>query len=44
VSILLRDRRPIAAGDRLRVALDPEGVHLFDAGSGLRLPLAAATA
>lgn len=37
VSLVLRDRRAIASGDRLRVALEHDSVHLFDPDSGARL-------
>ena len=44
LSIVLRDRRPIAPGDRLRLTLEAEGVHLFDLDSGIRLPTEAVAA
>ncbi|NEX48808.1 ABC transporter ATP-binding protein [Pseudotabrizicola algicola] len=37
VSLVVRDRRVITPGDRLRVTLEPEGLHLFDPDTGMRL-------
>jgi multiple sugar transport system ATP-binding protein len=37
LALVLRDRRPIAPGERLRIAPEPGGLHLFDPASGARL-------
>jgi multiple sugar transport system ATP-binding protein len=37
VSVVLRDRTEVRAGDRVKLAPDPSKVHLFDAASGRRI-------
>jgi multiple sugar transport system ATP-binding protein len=37
VNVVLRDRTPTRAGDRVHLAPDPSKVHLFDAASGQRI-------
>lgn len=37
VTCVFRERVTLAPGETLSVAIDPRSVHLFDAGSGMRL-------